>query len=84
MWAGIDAAWRAAYALALIASRCLLTDDWDLDLAFFSESIFLAVHRNVSIGAIARTETAAYTVVLMTISLEPSRKMELTGQPTRQ
>lgn len=64
MRTGIDAAWRAAYALALIAGRCLLTDNWDLDLALFSESIFLAVHRNVSIGAIARTEAAADAVVL--------------------
>ena len=55
MRAGIDTTWRAANALALIAGRRLLTDDWDLDLALRSESIFLSVHRNVSIGTIART-----------------------------
>ena len=64
MRARIHAARRATDALALIAGRRLLTDDWDLDLSFCSEPIFLSVHRNVAIGTVARTQSAADAMVL--------------------
>lgn len=62
--AGMDASRGSADAAALIASRCLLSNDRNLEIPLGSETCFLPIHRNVSIGTIARALTTADAMVL--------------------
>ena len=64
MGAGVDAAWGSADAAALIAGCRLLLNDRNLEVPLCLEPRFLAVHRNVAIGTVARALTAADAVVL--------------------